>query len=264
MKYFIRTQVPFALSFALALLLSTYLYAQDKIILRADKTEWECKVVEVGVKEIKYQLNATNTTLFSVLRRDVAEIVFASGERVVLENNAVAQNADPTLGRNILSVIPQEFAIVSYNGQMNAGFAYERILGKRQTIGLLLPVTFKILGDDYKSFVSVSPGVKFYLNGVNKADYAFGASLLFNRLERTTLDYGPPGPFMATVNSRYTVHNTYGLMFNNYINMRPSRKFQITLQLGTGFGKISGHGTDHVDTSPYFTFQIGSFVSWRP
>lgn len=127
------------------------------------------------------------------------------------------------------------------------GAGYEKIIGKAQMIGIVLPVYMllekknnysfnaDLKGSKYYTYVYFTPGIKIYPMGQRKVTYAIGPNLM--------IGYGGGNDWQYQVEpdgSRhlYNIKTTrwrVGLLVNNYVNIQVSQSFNLGLEGGLGF-----------------------------
>jgi hypothetical protein len=222
-------------------LLSLKLFAQDNIVLRNGDV-LRGKVVEVGTREIKYTTNAEpGSAVFLIAKKKTKKISFGSGEEVVTgADNEYRTSAD--LQRNIITVSP--FKVMDLG--MGYGVSYERQLGDKKLVALILPFTMIFpRRDDYyesdnadlnKNFgYYLNPGIKIYPFGQKKVSYAMGANLLFGR----TYIWEYQRNFDSYTKEYYydnfkKAKTRMALMVNNYLNLQVTKHLQIGINAGIG------------------------------
>ena len=242
------------------------LQAQDKLI-KKNGIIIEGKVTEVGVREVRYQINPEpNSAKFVIRKAELSHIVFGNGETFVISGRPVAkdpsvrQRVDNTeYGRNILTISPFK-ALDSGPG---LGFSYERIVGEGQYVGIILPVSF--IFQDYNvydpNFVSnnkyftniyISPGVKIYPFGQRKVTYAVGPNVIAGFVKNRYSEYVPNGGG-GYYYTRQSDSFRLGLVVNNYLN------FQITPRINLGInGGLGMRYLDRQNSSSNFFYSDGN------
>jgi hypothetical protein len=143
-------------------------------------------------------------------------------------------------GTNILRLSP----ITAMDIGVGFGLSYEKIFGKDQMIGLILPVYLMLESrDNYDPFYGggsgydngnnayfyFNPGLKIYPFGQRRVTYAVGPSLMFG--------YG--GGTEWIYNGYYQEQQDItklrmGMMVNNYVNFQITRGFNLGIEAGIG------------------------------
>lgn len=173
-------------------------------------------------------------------------LIFAFGLSAANAQEASATTvipADITQQRtNILRLSP----ISALDVGVGFGLSYEKLFGKNQTIGVVIPV-YLILenknnsnnlydsgNSPFNTYLYFTPGIKFYPSGHRKVTYALGPSLMLgisnNITHQTTLDiYG-----QQTVQTVKYRRVRMGAIMNNYVTVNISPSFDLGLEGGLG------------------------------
>lgn len=157
-------------------------------------------------------------------------------------------------------------------GAVGVGLHYERVIDKRNIISFYLPYALNIRhynrynGLNYENdravFNYFYPGIKVYPTGSNRrVSYAVGASAAIGFGEkyidyydqnRGAWQYGKRDVFKA------------GLLINNSLNVQPSKKIYIGVELGLGFNYyneendlVNGSYSDIDEPLVQFNFKVG-------
>jgi hypothetical protein len=243
------------LSLVLALSVLTSVCAQDKIIKR-NGTVISGKVTEVGIRDVRYQLNSdVNSAKFVVRKAELERIEFGNGETVLISERSARKTSGTSeqpeiasYGKNIIMISPFK-ALDSGPG---LGVSYERIVGENQYVGVIVPISIMFSerylynstsGSQNKYFTNfyISPGVKFYPFGQRKITYAVGPNAMLGFARDIKTQYIYDGNGGQTVIDTPTKNFRLGLLVNNYLN------FQITSKINLGIN--GGLGVRYLDRS---------------
>jgi hypothetical protein len=243
----------FFLSLVLALSVLTLVHAQDKIIKR-NGTTINGKVTEVGLRDVRYQINPdAGSAKFVVRKAELERIEFGNGETVIINDRSARKTSSTPqqpeniqYGTNIIIISPFK-ALDSGPG---LGVSYERLVGPY--VGIIIPVSFMFserylynsaTGSQSKYFTNiyVSPGVKFYPFGQRKVTYAVGPNAMLGFAKDIRTRYINDGSGGQTVTDIPTKNFRLGLLVNNYLN------FQITSKINLGIN--GGLGVRYFDRS---------------
>ena len=144
----------------LLLLITGYAQAQDKIY-KKDKTVIDCKIIEIGVNEIKYRLSEEelqDSPIISISVADVSKVLLSSGREIEFKDpltdpSSYAEDKKHALKFHFISPLAEHLAF-SYEKSLRPGRSFETELG-------IIGVGFNV--DDYSSSagVYVSSGYKF-------------------------------------------------------------------------------------------------------
>jgi hypothetical protein len=251
-------------SILLLSLISLSAAAQDKIYLM-DGSSVEAKVKEVGPRNIVYtRWDNKEGAEYVVARRDVERIEFENGteetfNRVRGRRTASDENREvrrgggdrereraivPGYGSNILAIAPLQMTNESAAG---VGIHYEHMMDKAGIFSLYLPIAFSFYDDQtpyystipYKEksrvFTYVYPGIKIYPAGsAHRVTYSVAPTLGFGIGSRykETRRLDQSGSVIITYDEG-SVFKT-GFMINNGLNIQPTKKLYVGLELGLG------------------------------
>lgn len=256
MQFKILLSVGFALSCGVAA------HAQDRIYTNKG-TIYEAKVKEIGIRNIIYKKwNNQDGPDYVIAKSEVARIKYQNGdeERFGDDNNKMTsksgRRSTSLYGRNIIGVSPVHMTNVSAVG---FGLSYERMLDRENIVSLYLPAvfSFKRSTDEYyfgqnqpfqdrRSMLWFYPGVKIYPTGSDGVvRYSVGPSMAVGTGNRqyTRQIYDP-----NTGNSSYLDVSkdifVMGVMVNNTLNVQPSPKVRIGLELGLGIPYYTNEDRD--------------------
>lgn len=146
-------------------------------------------------------------------------------------------------GSNIIRVSP----FTAMDVGVGFGLSYEKLFGKDQMVGLVLPLHLMFgvndgnFGTGYgynsdatKAYGYFTPGLKIYPFGQRKVTYAVGPTLMFGYGggKEWRYNYGISGPgyeeYVDVTKLRV------GLLVSNYLNFNISESFNIGLEAGVG------------------------------
>ena len=271
---------------ACCFLLATNAGAQDKIYLD-DGTVIEAKVKEISPRSIVYRRwDNQEGADYILTRREVNRIVYQNGteERMINRSerpnpfrNAPSRDGHrstgnrmrepvPGYGNNILAIAPLQMTNESVAG---VGIHYEHILDKPGIFSLYLPVAFSFFDDNVSNynlkatrvFAYLYPGVKIYPGGSSRrVSYSVGPSfgLGFGTKYKETRVLAPGGSVII----RYDEASVFkaGFIINNGINIQPTKRFYIGLELGVGIMYYNNEQTDYIvgdEGIIQFNFKMG-------
>jgi hypothetical protein len=145
-------------------------------------------------------------------------------------------------GTNILRLSP----ITAMDIGVGFGLSYEKIFGKDQMIGLILPVYLMLESqNDYDPFfggsggynngnnayVYFNPGLKIYPFGQRRVTYAVGPSLMFGYGGGTEWIYSGNGNVYEQSD---ITKLRMGMLVNNYVNFQITSGFNLGIEAGIG------------------------------
>lgn len=126
---------------------------------------------------------------------------------------------------------------VQHDGSASVGLEYERLIDKKKSIGLVVPVYYSF-GLSYleqtTGYIYLSPGLKFYPALQRKVTYAVGPSLLFARGQYSEWTWVNNSERLHTVK-----HTIFGMMIKNYLNVNLNSSFNFSLDFGLGITYIN-------------------------
>jgi hypothetical protein len=210
----------------LSLAVITDTNAQDVIML-IKGGNIQAKVQEIKSKEIVYKkfsnLNGPN---YYIDIEDVEKINYESGAVDVFEANPNAgipfsYNAKKTLsdfGNNIISINIPDILF------QNVTFSYERFIGEQKKLGLRVPISFSLFGDNNNNFAFNSYNV-FY-SGVDVNYYPTGqgiARLFLGPVFRTGVSR-----INSSVYDQYSMYNVNSTLNTGYFSFMLQGGFLFT------------------------------------
>ncbi|MGG7033926.1 MAG: hypothetical protein ACI7YS_01885 [Flavobacterium sp.] len=259
--------------FTLLLLNSGSVFAQD-VIIKKNKEEIKCKVIEIGVNEIKCKLENNPEGPVFVFRKDeVSKIKYANGTETEITPDKYSANLEQAIldKKNVIKF--DLFAPLTGN----LTFGYERVL----KVGTNLEGKLGIIGpqigsfNDHASGAFIKGGIKFlsgqdfYIDGMRYAHPLKGKyvkleliySSFTNSVDHYSLYYIIDKP------TSYTTHNNAFAM-NVCLGKQWILGNTLTLDIygGVGFGvssvKITNATADaYIDDTPYFYSHLGGTES---
>jgi hypothetical protein len=147
-------------------------------------------------------------------------------------------------GTNSITVSP--FTVMDYG--VGLGLSYEKIFGANGYLGLILPFSLMLDGNNSPGYsynasglnpsFYFTPGFKIYPFGQSRLTYAFGSSFMLNYGKRNSVWYTN-----FPVDGASVSWLRMGAMVNNYLN------FQVTQSIGLGLGM--GLGVRFLDRQTY-------------
>lgn len=246
--------------------------AQDKLY-KKNGDMLEVKVTEITPRTISYKKHDnTNGPSYTINKADVAKIIYENasedyfGEADQLKRNL---NKKPVkYGNNIISAMPMQLLTEG----VGVGIAYERVLDKGGILSFYLPVAMSLtnssgrvtnpqtglVNTENRPYYYIMPGLKFYPTGSKGVvRYAVGPNLTYFTGQRYDFKYDNLG---NTIGVGWQTHNALGIMITNSLNINPTSRIHIGLELGLGFtyiNKMDGIDVGQPDPLAQFGFKIG-------
>ena len=259
----------FRLFFAFLMLLPFGMHAQDKIY-KTSGDLIEAKIKSIGTKTVTYlRFDNQSGPEYTIGKNEVEKIVYQNGNVDVFDDirphrpslhHRVAADGAPiekiNYKSNVLALAPLQF---SENG-LGAGLSYERALDKNGVISFYLPViltmdlnngtyydnttgTYKNGNNDMMFYAM--PGIKIYPTGCyGIVRYAVGPSLVMATGQKSSVVDDPAG---LGLSYQTQSHFLLGMIVNNSLNINPSPRINLGLELGLGFSymnRINGLNQD--------------------
>jgi len=180
-------------------------------------------------------------------------------------NIALAQS-NGNYGKNIISLAP---LAVTDQG-VGFGLAYERSLDSKGMFSFYLPLaySFRIQEDNYygsqyydrtEYMFYAYPGIKVYPTGAfGKVRYGIGPSLVIGTgSQYDDRYYSQPYPYTGTM--AFVDRFILGTMINNSLNINPTNRLHLGLELGLGVTYVNKIGGRNYGTQPLVqsAFKIG-------
>ena len=257
-------------------------FAQDRLYTK-EGSVLEVKVKEVGTRTIVYKKwNNQDGPDFIIAKNEVERIKFQNGDEEYFTRRGDirpvrTKTVNRDYGKNILSFSPVHMTNASAIG---IGVSYERVIDKKSIVSFYLPVVYSFRNnrDDYNyntgnyyenksHMVWFYPGAKIYPTGSDGiVRYAVGPSLAFGAGER---NYTRDVFNQATSQYEPKQFNEdvfiMGVLVNNSLNIQPSPKLHLGLELGLGIPYYSNEqkNNDNYYNSFYdeplvqFNFNVG-------
>lgn len=240
--------------------LSTLLFAQDRVYL-LEGDVFDVKVTEISAKELVYKKYSNLTGPdYKVKLQEIERIVYENGEIDVF-NEVKTQKDSPfkvlpsDLGNNIiyLNVVDILF--------QNITFGYERILGENRKLGIRIPVSFSLYGNNnndilfntYNVFYS-GIDLNFYPFGQRQASFYIGP-VIRSGVSRFRNDVFDEFNFSTVVSS--SAYATF--LFNGGFTWNPIEELTMTSSLGIGSRRYFGNSPNgrSTVTAASFWFAFG-------
>ena len=230
--------------------------AQDRLYMKDGAVE-EVKLTEIGPRNIKYKKwDNLDGPDYVIPKNEVRRIKYQNGDEEIIDrrgearpvNDRTRRASGVKYGKNIIAFAPIEMNNTSATG---LGISYERVLDKNYIISFILPATYSFrsesgydymtnaTGNRYARMLWISPGLKFYPAGSNhKVTYAVGPNVVF--ATGTEPQYGPVVVNGVTVN-QFVDRDVFmmGFMITNYLNIQPSPKIYLGLQMALGIPYVT-------------------------
>ncbi len=263
--------------------------AQDRIYTK-DGAIYEVKVIEIGTREVVYKKwSSLNGPNYILPRKSIERIRFENGDEEIFSRPVALRHdvsgkttaaEDHRYGRNSVSVSPIHMTNI---GPVGLGLSYERVCDKNYIISVYLPVVYSLKNGtsnynysyysttpnkDKSSMLWFFPGVKLYPTGSNGlVRYSVGPSLAFGMGSRNyTRDVYDPATGYYTATTFDDNIFVMGILINNTLNIYPTPKFRLGLELGLGLPYYTNEEDTHLNyyDSPFrnvplvqFNFQVG-------
>lgn len=243
-------QLRSSLLLSFATLCSLTAFSQDKLYTR-DGTMQEVKVKEIGTRFVTYKKwSNQDGPDFVIPKNEVERIKFQNGDeesfgrRGEIRPTRKRTSSSLNYGNNILSLSPVH---MTNTGPVGFGLSYERVLDKNKILSLYIPIVYSFkdndnyysagsYGNQRSNMLWLYPGAKIYPTGSDgTVRYSVGPSLVFGSGNRT-YDEQVYDPNTNTYNYQTTDHNVFvmGVMVNNTLNVCPTPKLHLGLELGLG------------------------------
>jgi hypothetical protein len=147
--------------------------------------------------------------------------------------------------RDLISFAPFQF---TENG-VGTGLCWEHTLDKEGYLAFELPVVVTLnpsksannSGAGNDAMFYAMPGIKLYPTGLGKVKYAVGPSFVLATGQRSTEYY----PYIYSSGNPYyenQSHSLFGIIVNNSLNLNPTARLHVGLDLGMGFTYIDKIG----------------------
>jgi hypothetical protein len=249
-----------------ALLFATCANAQDRLYTK-DGGMLEVKVKEVGTKTIVYKKwSNTDGPDFVIPKNDVERIKFQNGDeeyygrREPIQHGRLSEKVpDGTYGKNIVSFSPVHMTNTSAVG---FGISYERVLDKNSILSLYFPIAYSFKSNnsnyngstgnhdkDKSSMLWLYPSLKIYPTGATGiVRYSVGPMFAIGTGSRS-YNRNIYDPNTGNYQYQKTSEDLFvlGLLVNNSLNIQPTPKLHLGLELGIGIPYYSNEG----DNGPY-------------
>lgn len=254
------------------------IWAQDKVYL-SNGGVINAKVKEVGAANITYKrYDNPDGPDYYLDKSEIEKIQYQNG---ATDNFAEAPRAmwdrrpgpprrpmmrridtSKHYGPNVIAIAPLQ---LSENG-IGVGASYERTLDLYGIVSLYIPLylTFNVNNDSYNGYNDynsqpmfyAAPGLKFYPTG-NRGivKYSIGPAFVFGT-GRTNSDYYN---YLSSYMPYDVPHTVFGVMVNNTLNINPSPKIYLGLELGLGgtyLNRVDGHNAGSTGLTQ-FAFRAG-------
>jgi len=267
----------------IAIALFSTAFAQDKIYKRNGDVV-EAKIKSVGTKTVTYlRFDNQSGPEYTILKAEVDRIVYQNGSEDEFNSGRIprpsrdrdrheggpATEAHIAYKTSVLAISPMQF---SENG-LGVGLSYEKSLDKKGIIAFYLPAAFTLnLNSTYYDYTTganvngyqdamyyVMPGVKIYPTGsFGTVRYAVGPSVVIADGEKSSSNYDPQHGYS---NYQTQSHFMLGIIVNNSLNINPSPRIYLGLELGLGFTYMNQVGGLNKGTA--FLAQGGFRIGYR-
>lgn len=183
-----------------------------------------------------------------------------------------AQERHNAYGKNLLSVAP----VAITDQGVGFGLSYERSLDNRGMFSFYLPLaySFRVQEDYYwapgtynqtEYMMYAYPGVKIYPTGAfGKVRYGIGPSLVVGVGEQYDDNYYSGDPYIyppqpGVTGPRFVDRFVLGAIINNSLNINPTERLYLGMELGLGVTYLNKWGNWNGRTEPLAqaAFRIG-------
>lgn len=247
------------------LLISCHLFGQDT--LKTNKGDLVVKVIEVGLDEIKYHVwNLDQSPVIVIEKRDVKEIVFSNGQRMIIESDRMRIENIHHAAMDKNSVLKIEF-LGPLNNDLTIG--YERVIrpgfnleGKIGIIGIGVDENNENASGAFLKFgPKLWSGKDYYVRGMRMSHPLRGTYIrpefIFSRfdIDRTIYSFLNPDP----ITKRYSYTNfALNICFGKQVLF--SNVISIDWYLGIGYG-LQLSDAPEADTV-YLGWEDASFIPY--
>lgn len=203
--------------------------AQDTLYMKGGLL-FDAKVLEVGVRKIKYTLtDEPGSAVFLLRKKKLSRVYFANGKEFITDKERkLAQRKREEFEifkNNVLNITP----LIAMDQGVGFGIDFERLVGSKQKIGLVFPLSFVVSENGLylpknrngNQSYYFSPGLKIYPFGQRNVSYAMGTNLFVGHVSRWLLDYN-------TYEEVNTKSFRLGIMINNYLTFQVSKHLRIS------------------------------------
>jgi hypothetical protein len=219
------------------------LQAQDRIIKR-DGDIIDCKVLEIGSKEVKYSLaEYDHQVQFSIEKISIEKILFENGQELVIDHAAEAMKSAENNSADLFLVQNRNAIKISFIGPLmgSTALTYERAIKPGQSLELSLGlIGLAFSNENNAAGIGFSGGYKFirspdfYLEGMRYAHILKGA---YVRPEFSIATYEARNNSISVTKAAVMI--TLGKQWVY------SDVFLIDLYAGFGYGVTSHSSLDH-------------------
>jgi hypothetical protein len=249
--------------------------AQDKIV-KINGDIIEAKIISEGVKTVTYvRFDNQTGPEYVIPRREIEKITYENGpvekapaprdqsSRIMLSDKTIYE---PT----VVTIAPVQF---TENG-LGFGLSYERALDPKGIVAFYLPiaVTFNLDNGTYynsstgstqnanaDAMVYAMPGFKIYPTGsFGIVKYALGPSIVIGAGQKSSPVVDPG---YVTTGYQTQDHIVLGIIINHSLNINPSPRIYVGLELGMGFTYLNRIGGLNQGTE--FLAQGGFKIGYR-
>jgi hypothetical protein len=275
------------LSVAAALFLLSPTHAQDRLYKKNGEI-LQVKIKEIGTRTITYKkYDNQDGPDYVVGKNEVDKVKYENGTEDEINGRSPRPGhppmpsmhlSDDAYGKNILALAPIVMTNTSATG---FGLSYERVLDKRNIFSFYLPVAYSFQNNSNYNYSSGNntdgkdhmfwayPGVKIYPTGSNRVvSYAVGISLpIASGVETQSINTYDPQTGSTITNTVDDNIFLMGAMLTNFLNIQPTERLYLGLELGFGVPYIYEHDQDQVNynyNTPYentpliqFSFRAG-------
>jgi|GEM_PF-1669267 len=231
---------------------SAFAHAQDVLYKKNGTTE-NVKILEVSETKITYKKwDNTDGPNFIIHPDEVKKIMYENGTEDNFRNGktvTINKNTNTDLPvnerKNIIAISP---FFMTNTGPIGIGASYERIVGSKGIIGLILPAGVSFYSNyfggfnasnDRKSTVFYAfPGAKFYIPKQDNSKGIFSIGLSVPIAAGSVQESGwffDPNTQTQTYDTRTNQLFTMGIMLMNSINIFPTDHLYLSIDFGIGY-----------------------------
>lgn len=243
-------------------------YSQDIIIQKKNNVEIKCKIIEIGLLEVKYVLPEISETVTMVIaKEDVSKIVFENGEEMTFVDEMKSSHHYDNNRKNAIKfdfLSPfSSFAEFTYERNLKPGSAIEGSLGiigfgndifENNASGVFGKFGYKFIKDP-----------DFYLRGMRYAHILKG-SYIKPELALTYFKYDKDNYYNGTMTRESVFGGSAHLIFGQQWVF--NNRFGVDLYSGIGYGfsttkdKYQHYAFGIIEGDFRMTWLFGLRVAW--
>ncbi len=245
-------------------------FAQDKLY-KKNGDVLSVNVEEITPRVVTYKkADNPNGPSYTIGRNEVSKVIYANGSEDYFgpqDDRKPRKKAD--YGNNIIAIAPLQIT-----NNIGIGLSYERVLDKENILSFYLPFAMSFGNSNFDPVTGqrisngstnpryyLMPGLKFYpTGGKGVVRYAVGPNIAFaTGKESGTWFLLDDNGNVIGVDSSDRTRTMLGIMVTNSLNINPTEKIYLGLELGLGFTYLNKIGglNDNTEALAQFAFRIG-------